>query len=218
MNNTNKKSMLKMMFISLAPVIAFIYVDEYYGPKAGVVAGITLGILETMFLYLTERHIDKFSLGSTLLILVMGSMSLATGNQLFFKLKPAIVNIVMVMLLIGSSIIRKPIMLLFAKKQFGENFTPNQYMLSYFSGINWRLSLLLIFHTVLIVYSALYMSNATWGFITKGGSFILMGIYLVIELIYSRFILPKRFAKKQTSNKNKKVEEYIARRERVLKK
>jgi len=148
---TNKKSMLKMMLISLAPIIAFIYVDEYYGPKAGVIAGISLGLLETLFLYITEKRLDKFSFGSTLLILIMGGLSLVTGNQLFFKLKPAIVNVVMMMVLIGSSLIKKPIMLIFAKKQFGENFTPNPYMLSYFSGISWRLSALLVFHTFLIV-------------------------------------------------------------------
>ena len=49
--STNKKSMIKMMLISLAPILAFIFVDEYYGPKAGVIAGISLGLLETIFLY-----------------------------------------------------------------------------------------------------------------------------------------------------------------------
>jgi intracellular septation protein A len=215
MSSTNKKSMIKMMLISLAPIIAFIYVDEYYGPKAGVIAGISLGVLETLFLYLTEKRLDKFSLGSTLLILIMGSLSLLTGNQLFFKLKPAIVNIVMVMIVLGSSFMKKPIMLLFAKKQFGENFTPNPYMLSYFSGISYRLTFLLIFHTVLIVYSALYMSNAAWGFITKGGSFILMGIYLVIEFFYAKFIMPRKFSKTQDKIQEKKLEKILNKRKQT---
>lgn len=211
---TSKKSMLKMMLISLAPILAFIFVEEYYGPKAGVIAGISLGILETAFLYITEKRLDKFSLGSTLLIVVMGSLSLFTGDQLFFKLKPAVVNIVMIMVLIGTIIMKKPIMLIFARKQFGENFTPNAYMLSYFTGISWRLSILLLIHTVMIIYSALYMSNTAWGFVTKGGSFILMGIYLVLELVYAKFIMPKRFAKKQEASREKKFDKLINKRKK----
>ena len=200
------------MLISLAPVLAFIFVDEYHGPKAGVIAGIALGLCETAFFFLTEKRIDKFSLGSTILILIMGSLSLFTGNQIFFKLKPAIVNIVMIMVLIGTIIIKKPIMLLFAKKQFGKDFTPTPYMLSYFTGISWRLSVLLLIHTIMIVYTAIYMSNAAWGFVAKGGSFILMGIYIVLEFVYARFVMPRRYAKKKHAEQEQKIERLLSKR------
>ena len=82
------------MFPWLLPLLVFIIVDEFLGTKAGIIFALIFGIVELVFIYIKEKRIDKFIIVDTLLLVAFGGFSLLLENDIFFKLKPALIELI----------------------------------------------------------------------------------------------------------------------------
>jgi isopentenyldiphosphate isomerase/intracellular septation protein A len=193
----NQRKLLLQLLPGFIPLFAFLIADELWGTKAGLIVAIASGITELTYYWIKDRKFDKFILLDTLLIIILGVVSIVLENDLFFKLKPALIGVLMCAFL-GVSVFTPNNILFNMSKRYmkGIDFSDQQHQLmkKNMKVLFW----LFIGYTALVLYSTWFMSNATWAFISGGFLYLLFGIWFIFEFFRTRF-----------SGKKKDIEEWL---------
>ena len=102
---------MKQLF-EFFPLIVFFAV--YYKSDKDLYISITAVIIATLIsliaLYVKERKISTMMLVSTVILVIFGGLSLFFKNEIFFKMKPTIINALFAVALIISTYLNKPIL------------------------------------------------------------------------------------------------------------
>ena len=102
---------MKQLF-EFFPLIVFFVV--YYKSDKDLYLSITAVIIATLIslvaLYIKERKISTMILVSTVILVVFGGLSIFLKNDIFFKMKPTIINALFAIILIGSTFFNKPVL------------------------------------------------------------------------------------------------------------
>ncbi len=102
---------MKQLF-EFFPLIVFFVV--YYKSDKDLYLSITAVIIATLIslvaLYIKERKISTMMLVSTVILIVFGGLSIFLKNDIFFKMKPTIINALFAIILIGSTYFNKPVL------------------------------------------------------------------------------------------------------------
>jgi isopentenyldiphosphate isomerase/intracellular septation protein A len=180
-----KNELLKNFTIGFLPILAFIIADQFFGPRIGLIVAIIVGLSELVYYYLRFRRIETFVLFDTILIVILAGISIFLKDDLFFKLKPALIELIIAILFGVHAFSSKPVLLLMGKRYMkGMEINPAQ------AAMMKRMSLLmfwiLLVHTVLIIYAAYFWSREVWAFISGGLFYILIGLVFAGQLIYAR--------------------------------
>ncbi len=182
----NRNELLKNFAIGFIPLFVFIIADEFWGTEVSLVVAVAVGLIYFFYYWLRHRRIEKMILLDTALIVLLGGISIALHNALFFKLKPALVEAILVGLLGVHAFSSRPILLQMSQRYMGDVTIPPQQM-----QLLKKLSLLLfaVFaaHTALIVYAAYFWSEEAWAFISGGLFYILFAVILAGQWIYLKF-------------------------------
>ncbi len=181
----NKKDLLKKLLPGFLPLFVFIAADEIWGTITGLIVAVAFGVGQLVFTYFREKRIDRFTLLDTGLIVVLGGVSIIFDNDIFFKIKPGLIEIVMCIILAISVFTPANILFAMSKRYMGEmqmNDAMQKQMKRSISGM------LVLFsaHTALVFYSAFYMSKEAWAFISGGLFYILFGVYAVFEFVRAK--------------------------------
>ena len=97
---------MKQLF-EFFPLIVFFAV--YYKSDKDLYLSIAAVIVATFIsliaIYFKERKISTMMLVSTIILVVFGGLSIFLKNEIFFKMKPTIINALFAAVLIGSTLI-----------------------------------------------------------------------------------------------------------------
>ena len=186
----DKKQLLVIFSRGMFPILIFIIIDEFYGLFAGIISAFILGVIEILFVWFKEKQFDKFILFDTALILVFGTVSLITDNDLFFKIKPAVIQVILLIML-ALMIFTNGSLLQGIMKRYHKGIVIDNNQLKKIQKSMIPLFLIIFLHTILIFYSALFMSTKAWGFITKGLFYIILAIYFLWSMIKIKIIKRK---------------------------
>jgi len=174
--------LLKKMLPGLLPILIFIIADEVWGTEIGLIVAIVIGVLQLVYFGLKEKRIEKFVLIDTLLIIAMGGISIILKNDIFFKLKPVIIEGILAAVLAFSLFSKHNIMLKMSERYMPDmEINEEQNKLMQKSIRNMLIILLL--HIALTIYSAFYLSTEAWAFISTGLFYILIFGYFGIEFL-----------------------------------
>jgi isopentenyldiphosphate isomerase/intracellular septation protein A len=189
--------LLKKLLPGFIPLFAFIAVDEIWGTKAGVIAALIIGVVEMTWIGVKEKRFDRFVLFDTLLLIALGGISILLDNDIFFKLKPALIELILCAVLALSAFSKVNIVELMSRRYMKKMEISEAQM------TKMRQSLRLMFfvflaHTALVFYAVFYMSNEAWAFISGGLFYILFGVVFIIE-----------FAKQKRKQKQLSTEEQL---------
>jgi len=99
----SKAELLKKLLPGFIPLFVFIAIDEIWGTRAGLVAALLIGVVEMVWIWIKEKRFDRFVLFDTGLLLVLGSVSILLDNDIFFKLKPGLVELILCAVLAVSA-------------------------------------------------------------------------------------------------------------------
>lgn len=187
----SKSELFKKLLPGFIPIFAFIAIDEIWGTRAGLIAALVIGIGEMLWIWIREKRFDRFVLFDTALLVVLGSVSLFLDNDIFFKLKPGLVELILCAVLAVSSFSKLNIVGLMTQRYMKEIELNDQQM------VQFRKTLQLMFfvflaHTALVFYSAFYLSDGAWAFISGGLFYILFGLVFGYELIRQRLNFRKQ--------------------------
>lgn len=183
----SRLSIIIKLLPGFIPIFIYILIEEIYGTIPGLIAAITIGIIEIVYFYIKDRKIDKFVLADTLLIVLLGGVSLGLDNPIFFKIKPGMVQIIICAIIGLSAYSRINIV----GAMTGKYLKRSNLDTSNIDEKDVQRSLkglffILIFHTALIFYSAFYMSDMAWAFISSALLYIIFGAYILSEVIRKR--------------------------------
>ena len=102
---------MKQLF-EFFPLIVFfaVYYKSDKDLYLSIAAVIIATIISLIALYVKERKVSTMMLVSTIILIIFGGLSLFLKNEMFFKMKPTIINALFAVILIGSSVIKKPVL------------------------------------------------------------------------------------------------------------
>jgi isopentenyldiphosphate isomerase/intracellular septation protein A len=180
-------SLLKKMLPGLIPLLIFILADEIWGTMVGLYVALGFGIAEFLFYYIKDKIIDRFILLDTLLLVVLGGISIAFENDLFFKIKPALIEAILLAVIAFSLWGPRNIMMAMSERYMGEmhlNSSQEKSMRNNMLAVFW----ITVIHIILVLFSAFYMSKEAWFFISGGLYYIFFGLFFAFMLLKNRLM------------------------------
>lgn len=178
----SRTEILKKLLPGFIPLFVFIAADEIWGTKTGLFVAVSVGVLEMSWIAVREKRFDKFILFDTLLLVVLGAVSILLDNDLFFKLKPGLIELILVAVLAVSAFSHVNIIGLMGKRYL-KNVEFNEVQVNQMRKNLKSLFFLVLAHTLLVFFATFYMSNEAWAFISGGLFYILFGVYFLVEFI-----------------------------------
>jgi len=181
----NPLLLVKSLLPGLLPLVVFVAAGAVFGDTVGLVVGVAVGVAEFVYMLVRQRKADPFVAGDTVLIAVAGGLSLALRNDIFFKLKPAAIELVLLaamgaMLLLPDAVLRGYVGRTLRGVSIPDTALPSMKR-------SLRIMLVLIAaHIALIFYAAFGLSTAAWGFISGGLLYIVFGVYAVASFAAAR--------------------------------
>ena len=168
----NPQILLKSLLPGLVPLIVFVAADAVFGEVVGLAVGLVTGVGEFVYSLVKDRKADPFIVADTALLALAGGLSLALQNELFCKLKPAVIEFVLGAAM-GLLLVLPPS---FLKGYLGRQLRGVEIADEALPAMKRSLGLMLLvlaFHVGLTVYAALALSNAAWAFVSGGLLYIL---------------------------------------------
>jgi isopentenyldiphosphate isomerase/intracellular septation protein A len=185
------RTVLKALLPSFLPLIVFVVVESLFGEAAGLAAGLAMGAGEFLYVLARERRIDPFVIVDTAFLGIAGALSLILHDEIFFKLKPVIIEAVMggaltLALFLPPAYLRKYLENQLKGMRIGDESMPAM-----------RRSLVLLvgvlaIHMALTLAAAIWFSTAVWGFVSGGLLYILFGLVVLAQFARARW--PRRSA------------------------
>jgi len=169
----------------LVPLIAFVAADALFGEVVGLVVGLAVGVAEFIFTWIRNKKADPFIVADTLLLAVAGGLSLSLHDELFFKLKPAIIEA----LLAASMGVLLALPPSFLKGYLGRQLRGVEIADEALPAMKRSLGIMLAavaLHAALVVYAALFLGTAAWGFISGGLLYMFFGAYALWQFLAGR--------------------------------
>lgn len=188
----NKLDILKTLAPGFLPLIIFILADAIWGTTIGLIIAVVSGMIELIISYIKEKSLDKFVLLDVGLIVLLGGVSIILENDIFFKLKPAIIELIFCIIL-GISVFSPINIMLLMSQRYMKNLEFNQAQLAQMKRSLRALFFIFALHTLMIVYAAFFMSKQAWGFISGGLFYLLFIVYFVFEVMRTRYKKKKWF-------------------------
>lgn len=181
----NRTDLIKKLLPGFLPLFVFIAADEIWGTQIGLIVALVFGVLELVYTWIKEKRFDRFILMDTALLMALGGVSIILDNDIFFKLKPAIIEAILCVVLAVSAFSQKNIMLLMGKRYMkGIELSDEQQkmMQKQIKAMFWIFSA----HTLLVLFSAIYMSKEAWAFISGGLFYLIFVAYFAFEWLKMR--------------------------------
>lgn len=182
MMSLSRSELLKKLLPGFIPLFVFIAADELWGTKTGLFVAIAIGLMQMIWIGVREKRFDKFVLFDTLLLIALGGISIVFNNDLFFKLKPGLIELIFVGILAIAAFSKFNLPQLMAQRYMkGVEIHPQQQL----QMRNTMKFLFFVFtaHNILVFYATFYMSKEAWAFISGGLFYILFAIVFVATLL-----------------------------------
>jgi isopentenyldiphosphate isomerase/intracellular septation protein A len=187
----NRLQLLKTLAPGFLPLIIFILADSLWGNRVGLVVAVISGLSELVVAFVREKLLDRFVLLDTGLIVLLGSVSLLMKTDIFFRLKPALLELIFCAIL-GISLYSPVNIMLLMSRRYLKNIVLTREQLEPMMRGMKTMFFIFLGHTLLIVYAALAMSVQAWGFISGGLFYLLLVAYFLLEWGRNRFRSRKR--------------------------
>ena len=173
---------LRLILLQLLPILVFLVVDAVVKePLWAIGAALALVLVQTVVIYARERRLDPFVLVDAALIGGLGAVSLISKNELFFKLKPAVMEVVIIPFFLALALGGERL----ARGYFGRflgGASLNPQVLPLLRRLLGVMSVLIAVHAGLVVWAAYHASRQTWGWISGPGFYAILAPILLWAL------------------------------------
>lgn len=182
----SRTELLKKLLPGFIPLFVFIAIDEIWGTRAGLVAALVIGVVEMAWIGYKEKRLDRFVLLDTGLLLTLGSVSIILDNDIFFKLKPGLVELILCAVLAVSAFSRINIIGLMTQRYL-KDMELNEQQTQQLRKTMQLMLFIFLGHTLLVFYAAFYLSDGAWAFISGGLFYILFAVVFAVEFIRQKY-------------------------------
>ncbi|HLW56955.1 MAG TPA: septation protein IspZ [Bacteriovoracaceae bacterium] len=172
-----------VFLLSFLPALAYWGLEYFYPPRIALLGGIVLAIIEIGGEKLFIGKIHRFSLLNFSLILFLGGLGVLAEDGVWFKLQPALSSVVMVGVLGVYKIKKRSLMFEIITDLQSKTPLPEKF----YHQFEKHLAFFFIFHSVLMTFVALKTETGVWLFWKTAGFYILIAVFLVVEIFLFRF-------------------------------
>ena len=103
------KSISKLL-IDIGPLAVFFIFYSRGDLKSAIIPLMIATIIAVLFSYIMEKKIPIMPTVGAFIILVFGGLTIYFDNEVFFKMKPTIINLLFALILYGGVIVKKPLL------------------------------------------------------------------------------------------------------------
>ena len=103
------KSFYKLL-IDIGPLAVFFIFYTRSGLQASILPFMVATVIAVLFSYILEKKIPIMPTVGAGIVLLFGGLTIYFDNDVFFKMKPTIINTLFAIILIGSTLINKPVL------------------------------------------------------------------------------------------------------------
>ena len=103
------KSISKLL-IDIGPLAVFFIFYTRGDLKSAIIPFMIATIIAVLFSYIMEKKIPVMPTVGALIILIFGGLTIYFDNEVFFKMKPTIINLLFALILYGGVIVKKPLL------------------------------------------------------------------------------------------------------------
>ncbi|MBN2496918.1 MAG: septation protein IspZ [Deltaproteobacteria bacterium] len=165
---------LHVFLLQLLPILVFLVVDGFVAdPVWAIGAALVFVVFQSAVLWVRKKKLDPFIAVDAVLVCGMGAVSLLAQDDFFFKLKPAVIEGVMVPYLVFLALApRRWLDRYFDRYLDGVQIPEAGFRLMRRLMIFFAAGVLI--HAGLVVWAALAWSRQTWGWISGPGFYLLL--------------------------------------------
>jgi len=192
----NRIDLIKTLLPGFLPILVYILADSLFGEQLGLLIAIGFGLAELLYRYVKDKRFDSFIILDVSLITVLGLLSILLNTPLFFKMKPAVIETLLITFLLYSLYSSKNILgMMMARYSSNTMPVPSKGQIRHLVG---PLIVILAIHSILTVISALWMSKEIWAFVSGGLFYIFFFSYFIVRILARK--IRKRSWKKRYSS------------------
>ena len=103
------KSFYKLL-IDIGPLAVFFIFYSRSGLQASILPFMLATLIAVLFSYILEKKIPIMPTVGAGIVLIFGGLTIYFDNEVFFKMKPTIINILFAAILYGGILIKKPLL------------------------------------------------------------------------------------------------------------
>ena len=98
------------LLIDIGPLAVFFIFYSRSGLQASILPFMLATVIAVLFSYILEKKIPIMPTLGAGIILIFGGLTIYFDNEVFFKMKPTIINILFAAILYGGMLIKKPLL------------------------------------------------------------------------------------------------------------
>ena len=103
------KSISKLL-VDIGPLAVFFIFYSRSDLKSAIIPFMIATIIAVLFSYIMEKKIPIMPTVGAFIILVFGGLTIYFDNEIFFKMKPTIINLLFALILYGGMVVKKPLL------------------------------------------------------------------------------------------------------------
>jgi len=103
------KSIYKLL-IDIGPLAVFFIFYTRSGLQASILPFMIATLIAVLFSYMLEKKIPLMPTVGAAIVLIFGGLTIYFDNEVFFKMKPTIINFLFAAILYGGILINKPLL------------------------------------------------------------------------------------------------------------
>lgn len=173
-----------MMFLTqLFPLIVFIIVDSLVTDvRISILSAIVFAAGQLIFTYLKTRQFDWFVLLDVGLIAALGAISIIFKNDLFFKVKPAIIEAVTIVYMLVLVLSPDSFLMGYFQRMMPDGVSLRPEAIGMMKSMLGWMCVYIVLHIAAVLYTAFYSSKKVWAFVSGPGFYLIfipvMGVVL----------------------------------------
>tara|TARA_Y100001970_G_scaffold202773_1_gene246859 strand:- start:21 stop:560 length:540 start_codon:yes stop_codon:yes gene_type:complete len=101
---------ISKLFIDIGPLAVFFIFYTKGDLQSAILPLMIATIIAVLFSYIIDKKIPVMPTVGALIILTFGGLTIYFDNEVFFKMKPTIINLLFGLILYGGEIIKKPLL------------------------------------------------------------------------------------------------------------
>ncbi|MBN1481831.1 NUDIX domain-containing protein [candidate division KSB1 bacterium] len=191
----DRRTLLKNLAVGFIPLFIFIIADELFDLLTGLVIALGFSFIYLIFIFFREKRIDRFALLDMILIAALGGISVLFANPVFILIKPAIIELIFV-ILIGVTVFTKNPLLIRMSQRYMKGMELGDQQLFMMRRMLHGLFWLLLAHIILIVLTAVSVGEPgtpgylrrkeIWAFVSGGLFYIMLVLVFVWQFIKTK--------------------------------
>ena len=101
---------ISKLVIDIGPLAVFFIFYTRSDLQSAILPFMIATVIAVLFSYIIEKKIPVMPTAGAIIILVFGGLSIYFDNEVFFKMKPTIINLLFASILYGGIVLKKPLL------------------------------------------------------------------------------------------------------------